>query len=240
MHESDWLELAQKMEDALGAKVVDDKTITDAYGASQYLFKSNEVLEIDPFDLCRLDDLMKHVRTHEPQGSFRAMCSDLRRTKMKIIWSQNKLVKVRRSDGSLQGQSAVISGDGDERTDSTTASVPGQFGERQPVTNHLLRITVPIARATRVKEPQLLLLNFNGDFSGFLAENPKLAKFRAELMPQWINGTNTVAAPPNVHCTVQVSDQPVQCEQHMADDGDDLNGLIEPEIFEGDEASFPV
>jgi hypothetical protein len=203
MSDEDWMELANKLQGVFGCVTLDDKTITDQYGAAQYLFKGNELLNIDPLDLFRLQELMKHVRTHEPLGSFKAFCSELRRTKMKITWVGNRLVPVLRNDGSFQGASAVenIHEDGSDRSKHTPSAVSG--GQRS---SRLLRITTPFAHAKRVREPHLMILNYDGDFKGYLSRNPLFAKFRDELMPQWLAGLKAVGAAPIVPCTVQVTD----------------------------------
>jgi hypothetical protein len=267
VNEDDWIELIRKMGVMFGSIVLDDKMITDVYGTGQYLFDGNDITNIDPFDLCRLQELMRHTRTHEPQGTFREMCGELRRTKTKITWSGNQLVKVRRNDGSLQVAASEGATCDDYDGNIGRANLVSSAANRQPAANRLLRITVPFARATRVREPHLLILNYDGDFQGYLDRNPQLAKFREELLPQWMIGVSAVVASPNVHCTVQVSDQteaPNPSEQESQDDAEgDVDDLIDPSdlqmigidpadflwrpiprprlnVFEEDENSFPI
>ncbi len=203
MKDADWIELSGAVGAALGTVVLDDKPVGDAYGAGSYLFKGVDVADIDPFDMGRLYDLMKHARTHEPQGSFRRMCGELRRQKMKIVWSGKALVKMERSDGSSRTAQKVdqISETAD---DDDSISIPDQ--KTEPPVNRLLRISRPVAHAMRIKEPCLLFLNFDGNLDAFLQANPMFAQFRAQLMPQWLAGLKAINQPlPIVHSIVQIS-----------------------------------
>jgi hypothetical protein len=224
MAEEDWSDAQQKLQNAFGTVVLDDKTITDEYGAGQYLFDGNEIANINPFDLCDLQELMKHVRTHEPQGSFRAFCRELRQEKLKITWCGNKLVKVRRNDGSFQCGSCGPSCEDDDLHESESKA-PAVCRDDHQVTNRLVRITAPFARAKRVREPHLMLLNYSGDFQDYLRQNPQLADFREELMPQWNAGLKMIGEAADVHSKVQVSDQAddqAPAAQPAEGDADDL------------------
>jgi hypothetical protein len=203
--EQEWIGLTGDLGKALDTFVSDDGPVTNCYGLGKYLVKAEGSENADPFEMGELCDQLKHFRSHEPQGGFRGFCQTLRREGRKIKYVGGALVPVDIEDGCRRQESHFV----DEDTGTIpTPDAPTLKHKRKPLVNFLLRITPPYAHSNRVREPYLLVLNFDGDFHGYLQQNPKLAKYREELMPQWFAGMRLINGGSNVHVQVQVTARP--------------------------------
>jgi hypothetical protein len=239
----DWIRLTAQLTKHFAAVVLDDGPVRNPHGIAGYLFKGHDTDELDEDAQLRFVEQMVGARTHEPLGSFRSLWREIRKTKNDIVRNGKELVLVKRADGSRKQNDEKENDPLDGRA-QTPATPP-------PLLNYIRAITRPMPHVTRVYEPTILTLNYDGNFSALLRTNPNLAAYRNELMPQWVAGLKEAGITADVLQYMQIADRLHDLEDDMETQGlshftginlaDFLNTRLEaPPVWKTDPENFPI
>jgi hypothetical protein len=193
LSDADWISLQGQVRDHCKGDTGDFEPVQDVAEVAPYFAKADSLDGLDGDEIRTYAEQLRHVRTHEPLGEFRAFCSELRRTNTKLVRRGRWIARVSRSDG-LRRAPAV-------------ALPPRSTGKDRPQ-NQVVRLGAPRPTASRALEAAIYVRDYDGDFEALLAANPSLSAIRNKLMPQWPAGPRPNGGPPPiVPCTLQLSDQ---------------------------------
>lgn len=173
LSEADWVELEGHVRQVCAGDVSDFEPLGDPAAAGPYLTKANDLTAMSGQELRTYAEELRHVRTHEPLGEFRAFCRELKESNMKLTRIHGSIVRVHRSDGM-------------RRVDQLERALAHQSGKQStPPVNRLLRLGQPRPHGSTRSEPALYIKNYDGDLEHVLEENPDMRCLRDRLMPQW-------------------------------------------------------
>lgn len=194
LSEDDCISLQGQVQDHCGGDTDDFVLVGDAAKAAPYFAKSDDLQGMAGDEIRIYADQLRHVRSHEALGEFRAFCAELKHTNTKLVKRGRYIVRVNRSDGLRR---------------RWTKRGPARVANGAPSANQVVRLGQPRPHGSNALEPALYVRDYDGNFEALLDKNPSLAKIREKLMPQWPGDPRSApGAIPNVPCTVQVSDQP--------------------------------
>jgi len=186
LSEADWIELEGHVRESCSGDVSDFEPIGDPGAAGPYLTKANDLAEMSGPELRTYAQELRHIRTHEPLGEFRAFCQELKKTNMKLTRIGRRIVRVHRSDGMRQ-------------VNPMERPFAQELGKQTtPPVNRLIRLGPPRPHGTNRSEPALLIQGYDGDLDHVLEENPDMRNLRDRLMPQWPRRPRQTLLPPSI------------------------------------------
>jgi hypothetical protein len=190
--EADWIALEGRVRGHCRGDIGSFEPLGDIARAVPYFAKGTALDGMTGDEIRIYAKQLRHVRTHEPLGEFRAFCQELTKSNRKLVRQGRCIVCVNRSDGL-------------RRRSQRSRANPRSSTKAPPPTNQVVRLGPPRPHGTARFEPVLYVRNYDGRFAGVLAAYPDLGKVRENLMPQWSPIKPSVS---NVPCIVQLTDQP--------------------------------
>lgn len=172
MSAPEWIDVNARVRAHFGADVGTFEPIGEIDLAVPYLTKPCDFDGFNDDQIRTLARQTRHLRTHEPMGTFRDFCRMLTQTNTKLVRRRDRIVRVNRSDGSRRRQH-----------NKRGAARRGQ-AVPAPV-NQVVRIGQPRPHGTTRFEPALYVRGYTGDLGELLEKYPDLREMRDQLMPQW-------------------------------------------------------
>ena len=193
LSDADWISMQGQVRHQCNGDTGDFEPVVDVAKAAPYFAKPDSLDGLEGGEIRTYAEQLRHVRTHEPLGEFRAFCAELKRTNTKLVRRGRWIARVSRSDGLRRAPAAAL---------------PARSKGKDRPRNQVVRLGAPRPTASSALEPALYVRDYDGDFEALLDANPSLSRIRDKLMPQWSPGPRPNGGPPPiVPCTVQLSDQ---------------------------------
>ncbi len=170
--EDAWIELAGRIRQQFHGDTSTCDPIGNVNQAIPYLTKPSEFSGLSGDEIRTLVDQTRHLRTHQPLGEFREFCRELERTGTKLARKGGQIVRIARSDGSLQTGEANKGDAGSGRGEKRAS----------PPADQVVRIGPPRPHGTPRSEPYLYVRGYQGDLSELLNEYPDLRHLRDTLI----------------------------------------------------------